>query len=241
MSGIEIDDDAQLLVLTGAGISAESGVATFRDAGGLWEGHRFEDVASPEGFSRDPALVWRFYSLRRRGLDGVEPNAGHRTLVDVERQLGDRYLLITQNVDGLHAKAGSNRMVEMHGNINRTKCSSRCDVVYEDRSSYMDELPACKECGELLRPDVVWFGEAIPRHALEALDEFILRAKKLVFLAIGTSGVVYPAAGIVDIVKRRGGTSWLVNAERPANVSSFDHVEIGPAGTVLPKLFARSS
>ena len=236
---IALTDQTHLLVLTGAGVSAESGVPTFRDAGGLWEGHRFEEVASPEGFSADPTLVWRFYSQRRRGLDGIQPNAAHHALVDVERKLGERFLLITQNVDGLHAAAGSQRMVEMHGNIMRTKCSSCRRAPFEDRTSHVDTLPTCDDCGQLLRPDVVWFGEMIPTRALEVLDTFVLRAKEqLVFLAIGTSGVVYPAAGIVDVVRQHGGTSWLVNAERPANVARFDHVEIGPATQLVPSLFA---
>jgi NAD-dependent deacetylase len=235
---ITLDDDTHLIVLTGAGISAESGVPTFRDANGLWQNHRFEDLASPEGFAANPALVWRFYSQRRRGLDAVKPNAAHRALVEVEQRLGDRYLLVTQNVDGLHAAAGSRRMVEMHGNIMTTKCNGCLRAPFADTASYLDALPPCDECGELLRPAVVWFGEAIPTEALAAIDRFLNRgAKKLVFLAVGTSGVVYPAAGLVDVVKRAGGESWLVNAEAPANVSRFDHVEIGPAGTVLPALF----
>jgi len=233
---IVLDDTTHLLVLTGAGISAESGVPTFRDANGLWNSHRFEDLASPEGFAADPLLVWKFYSQRRRGLDNVKPNAAHHTLVDVEQRLGDRFLLVTQNVDGLHAAAGSRRMVEMHGNIMRTKCSGCRRVPFDDRASH-DALPPCDACGEPLRPDVVWFGEAIPPHALQAIDGFLNRGTNLVFLAVGTSGVVYPAAGLVDVVRRAGGASWLVNAEAPANVSRFDHVEIGPAGTVLPALF----
>ena len=234
---IALDDRTHLLVLTGAGISAESGVPTFRDANGLWQNHRFEDLASPEGFAADPLLVWKFYSQRRRGLDNVEPNAAHRALVGVEQRLGDRFLLVTQNVDGLHAAAGSQRMVEMHGNIMRTKCIACRRAPFADRASHAT-LPPCDECGELLRPDVVWFGEAIPTGALRAIEEFLNRAGNLVFLAVGTSGVVYPAAGIVDVVKRAGGTTWLVNAEPPANHARFDHVEIGPAGTILPALFA---
>jgi NAD-dependent deacetylase len=232
---IRLGDTTHLLVLTGAGISAESGVPTFRDANGLWQNHRFEDLASPEGFAADPLLVWKFYSQRRRGLDSVTPNAAHRALVEVEHQLGDRFLLVTQNVDGLHAAAGSQRIVEMHGNIMRTKCIGCRRAPFADRASH-DTLPPCDECGELLRPDVVWFGEAIPTQALGAIEAF-LRHPDVVFLAVGTSGVVYPAAGIVDVVKRAGGTTWLVNAEPPANASRFDHVKIGPAGTVLPALF----
>src|SRR6187549_1178608 len=130
---IALDADTHLLVLTGAGISAESGVPTFRDANGLWNNHRFEELASPEGFAADPALVWKFYSQRRRGLDDVKPNAAHRALVEVERQLGDRFFLVTQNVDGLHAQAGSQRMVEMHGNIMRTKCIACRRAPFADR------------------------------------------------------------------------------------------------------------
>jgi NAD-dependent deacetylase len=237
---IALDADTHLLVLTGAGISAESGVPTFRDSNGLWNNHRFEELASPEGFAADPVLVWKFYSQRRRGLDDVQPNAAHRALVDVEQQLGDRFFLVTQNVDGLHAQAGSKRMVEMHGNIMRTKCIACPRVPFADRASH-EAPPPCEECGDRLRPDVVWFGEAIPTHALQAIEDFLnRRGKRLVFLAVGTSGVVYPAAGLVDVVKRTGGESWLVNAEAPANASRFDHVEIGPAGTVLPKLFGYS-
>lgn len=233
---IALDDTTHLLVLTGAGISAESGVPTFRDANGLWRNHRFEELASPEGFLANPTLVWEFYSQRRRGLDDVQPNAAHRALVEVEQQLGDRFLLVTQNVDGLHAAAGSQRIVEMHGNIMRTKCIACYRPPFEDRASH-DTAPPCDECGDRLRPDVVWFGEAIPALALHTLDRFLERSTNLVFLAVGTSGVVYPAAAIVDMVRNAGGTSWLVNAERPANVSRFDVVEIGPAGTVLPALF----
>jgi NAD-dependent deacetylase len=233
---IVLDDTTHLLVLTGAGISAESGVPTFRDANGLWRSHRFEQLASPEGFFADPRLVWEFYSQRRRGLDDVKPNAAHRALVEVEQRLGDRFLLVTQNVDGLHAAAGSQRIVEMHGNIMRTKCIGCRRAPFEDRASH-DAAPACDECGDLLRPDVVWFGEAIPRLALHELDQFLEHSTNLVFLAVGTSGLVYPAAAIVDMVRNAGGTSWLVNAEASANASRFDHVEIGPAGTVLPALF----
>ena len=235
---IKLDDETHLLVLTGAGISAESGVPTFRDANGLWRNLRFEDLASFEGFNADPQLVWEFYSQRRRGLDNVKPNAAHRALVDVEKRLGDRFLLVTQNVDGLHAAAGSQRIVEMHGNIMRTKCIGCRRAPFADTTSH-DTLRPCEQCGDLLRPDVVWFGEMIPPSALDAVERFFERpTKRLVFLAVGTSGVVYPAAQFVDVAKRAGGETWLVNAEAPANISRFDHVKIGPAGSVLPSLFA---
>ena len=242
---LAIDPNTYLLVLTGAGISAESGVPTFRDAGGLWEGHAFEEVASPEGFAADPLLVWKFYSQRRAGLVGIEPNAAHRALVEIERQLGDRFLLITQNVDGLHAAAGSQRMVEMHGNIGRSRCTGCDRPAFDDLTAYKDNTaPMCGRCNaagrtSMLRPDVVWFGEAIAAGALERVEAFVATARRgqLRFLAVGTSGVVYPAAALVDVARAAGGKSWLVNAESPANASRFDHVVIGAAGKVLPELF----
>jgi len=240
---IQLDNDSRVLVLTGAGISAESGVPTFRDAGGLWEGHDVTEVASPDGFARDPLLVWRFYSLRRAAMTGIEPNAGHRALVELEARLGDRFLLATQNVDGLHAAAGSQRMVEMHGNLMRTRCSVCQRPPFHDTTAYKEKVaPMCGRCHErgteaLLRPDIVWFGEALSPGALARIEAFVVEAgPRLVFIAIGTSGVVYPAAGLVDAARRVGGTSWLVNLEAPANATSFDHVAIGPAAKLLPAL-----
>jgi NAD-dependent deacetylase len=234
-----------LLVLTGAGISAESGVPTFRDAGGLWEGHDVQQVASPGGFLRDPLLVWRFYSQRRANMTGVGPNAGHRALVEIEQRMGDRFLLVTQNIDGLHGAAGSQRLIELHGNLLTSRCTVCDREPFEDRTAYRDGVApmcgACKRAGKdsLLRPHIVWFGEAIPREALSRIEAFVDAAgAHLRFLAVGTSGLVYPAAGLVDVVRARGGRSWLVNAEPPANASSFDEVAIGSAGALLPQLFA---
>jgi NAD-dependent deacetylase len=242
---LNIDATTHLLVLTGAGISAESGVPTFRDAGGLWEGHAVADVASPEGFARDPLLVWKFYSERRANMTGVEPNAGHRALVDVEAKLGDRFLLVTQNVDGLHTVAGSKRVIEIHGNLMRSRCSVCDRAPFEDRTAYRAGVaPMCGVCqragnDSLLRPDIVWFGESVVAGALPRIEAFVDAAgKNLRFLAVGTSGVVYPAAGLVDVVRSRGGKSWLVNAEASANADSFDHLALGAAGKVLPELFA---
>jgi len=240
-----IDPSTYLLVLTGAGISAESGVPTFRDAGGLWEGNSVTDVASPDGFRVDPLLVWKFYSQRRANMMGVSPNTGHRALVEVERRLGERFLLVTQNIDGLHAAAGSERIIELHGNLMRSRCTVCDREPFEDRTAYREGVaPMCGRCKSaghdaLLRPDIVWFGERIAPAALERLDAFILTAgARLRFLAVGTSGLVYPAAGLVDVVREHGGKSWLVNAEAPANVGRFDEVAIGAAGTLLPQLFA---
>lgn len=240
-----IDDDTWLLVLTGAGVSAESGIPTFRDAGGLWEQHRVEDVASPEGFERDPALVWRFYSQRRAGMGACAPNPGHRALAAVEARLGDRFLLATQNIDGLHTAAGSERVVELHGNLWKTRCS-RCDrAPFDDREAYADgKLPGCGQCharGDfaLLRPHIVWFGEMLDPANMERVETFMRAAAshRFVFLAAGTSGAVYPAAGFVDVARRRGAESWLVNADPPDNASSFHHFVVGPSGKVLPELF----
>jgi NAD-dependent deacetylase len=242
---IAIDSTTHVLVLTGAGISAESGVPTFRDAGGLWEGHDVKDVAAPEGFARDPLLVWRFYSERRAALAGIEPNAAHHALVELEHRLGDRFLLATQNIDGLHAKAGNTRVVEMHGALMRSRCT-RCDrEPFADTSAYRQNVaPFCGKCrargvDALLRPDVVWFGERLAAGALDRIEGFVRDAgQHLVFVAIGTSGLVYPAAGLVDATRQVGGTSWLVNLEAPANVSLFDHVVLGPATREVAALFA---
>jgi NAD-dependent deacetylase len=243
MSTIAIGPRTHVLVLTGAGVSAESGVPTFRDAGGLWEGNRVEDVASPVAFARDPLLVWRFYSRRRAAMTGIEPNAAHRALAALEARLGDRFLLATQNVDGLHAEAGSRRMIELHGNLMTSRCSVCDRAPFEDRQAYRDGVaPVCGRCHAegrtaLLRPHIVWFGEALDPAHLAALDRFVAGAgRDLVFLAIGTSGLVYPAAGLVDATRRAGAISWLVNAEPPANADRFDHVVIGKAGEVLPAL-----
>lgn len=242
---IELGEDTRVLVLTGAGVSAESGISTFRDAGGLWEQQRIEDVASPEGFARDPELVWRFYSLRREQGKTCAPNAGHVALADLARRLGDRFLLATQNVDGLHAKAGSARVVEMHGNLFMSRCT-RCDrAPFPDDQSYRDRaLPLCEHCrarGEraLLRPHIVWFGEMLDPEHMSAIDAFMRSASRgrFVFLAAGTSGVVYPAAGLVDAARRFGASTWLVNLEPPENASRFEHFVRGKSGDVLPNLF----
>jgi NAD-dependent deacetylase len=237
---ISLDAQSWLLVLTGAGVSAESGLPTFRDANGLWEKHRVEDVASPEAFERDPRLVWRFYSERRAGAASCEPNAGHRALVDIERKLGERFLLVTQNVDALHPRAGSRRLLEIHGNLFRTRCS-RCDrTSFKDDRQYLESPPRCDVCGDaLLRPDIVWFGEVLDPEHFHQIDDFLGRAAggKLIFLAAGTSGAVYPAAEMVDLAARAGAETWLVNAEPADNAARFGHFVRGQSAQVLPGLF----
>ena len=232
--------DASLFVLTGAGISAESGIATFRDANGLWEQHRVEDVASPEGFAADPALVWRFYAQRRAQALTVEPNPAHRALAALEERLGDQFFLCTQNVDGLHEAAGSKRVVHMHGELMKTRCSdpSCARAPFVDTRHAFAELPHC-ECGALQRPHIVWFGE-VPFDML-AIRRRVQRAA--VFLCIGTSGVVYPAAGLVGEMQYRRSMgervrTIYVGLEAPANADQFDEVHAGKAGQVLPDLLA---
>jgi len=239
-----IDGDTRLLALTGAGVSAESGVPTFRDAGGLWENHPVEKVATLEGFEADPRLVWRFYSERRRRAKNVLPNPGHAALADAEARLGDRFLLVTQNVDGLHRRAGSIRLVEMHGNLFETSCTRCRREPFPDDLEYLGDAPRCEECAAhgrtgLLRPAVVWFGEALDPMRLHRVSSFVdeARGSRLAFLAVGTSGLVYPAAGMVLQARAAGAEAWLVNTEPPDNVRAFHHFVQGPSGQVLPSLF----
>lgn len=241
---LALDEDTSVLVLTGAGISAESGIPTFRAAGGLWETHPIEQVASPAGFARDPGLVWRFYSERRKKALTCLPNPGHHALRALEERLGDRFLLATQNVDDLHRRAGSERLVEMHGNLFLTRCSSCAWAPFRDLEEHRGpDLPLCPACARtgqrsLLRPHIVWFGEMLDPRDLERIDRFMAAARRLVFLAVGTSGAVWPAAGIVRTARARGATTWLVNAEAAENTEVFHHFVEGRSGLVLPDLLA---
>ena len=243
---LRLGADEHLLVLTGAGVSAESGIPTFRDANGLWESHPVEQVASPEGFAADPELVWRFYSERRVKAGACAPNPGHRALAEAEARLGDRFLLVTQNVDGLHRRAGSRRLVEIHGNLFQSRCSVCDRPPFPDETVYPpDHLPLCEVCARagrrsLLRPHIVWFGELLDEAHLRRIDAFLHDAMghPLVYLAVGTSGIVYPAAGLVFLAKRHHADAWLVNAEPSENLRAFDHFVQGPSGRVLPELLA---
>ncbi len=224
--------DFHILVLTGAGISAESGISTFRDSDGLWEKHRIEDVATPEAFIRDPVLVWKFYKQRYFQALSVLPNAGHYALAELEARLGERFGLITQNVDGLHRKAGNNNLYEMHGSLFGSFCSE-CRAHHQiDSIDLSMDVPLCRKCGEKLRPDIVWFGE-VPYYLYEI--ERLLK-KCDVFMVVGTSGLVYPAAGFVMTAKYFGARIIGVNLERPANSSVIEEFYQGKAGEILPEL-----
>ena len=219
----------RLVVLTGAGISAESGVPTFRDAGGLWEGHRVEDVATPEGFARDPVMVQRFYDARRHAVAQAEPNPAHLALARLERELGDDLLVVTQNIDDLHERAGSQRVVHMHGDLLRARCLT-CGRRVPVAADLVDR-PPCPECGErMLRPDVVWFGE-MP-YDLDLIDEALLASDR--FAAIGTSGAVYPAAGFVMTAAAAGAHTIELNLAPSEITPLFDEVRHGPASVVVP-------
>ncbi len=234
--------------MTGAGVSAESGVPTFRDSNGLWEGHDIEQVATPMGFAEDPKLVWKFYSERRVGVKGVKPNAGHYALTELERKLGDRFQLITQNVDDLHERAGSTRIGKLHGNLLRTKCSKymTCPYAAADDKEYLGELPVCPLCGAVARPDIVWFYESLDPFEFDKFDSFVARTKikaasvpetKLYYIAVGTSGVVAPASHLVYHAASMGAKTYLVNRDETAQESAFDVSIRGLSGEVLPQLF----
>jgi NAD-dependent deacetylase len=228
---LRIERGQRLFVLTGAGISAESGVRTFRDANGLWYEQRIEDVATPEGFARDPKLVWRFYSERRRLLPKVLPNPAHQALADLAKRR--EIFLCTQNVDDLHERAGSSDVVHMHGELLKSRCDSCDRPPFRDAAAYLGEVPRC-ECGGRLRPHVVWFGE-VPfelDRIFAALEECDL------FLTVGSSGAVHPAAGFVSHLRHLGGARCIyLGLERPENAHAFDECRLGKAGELLPKLF----
>ncbi|MFN2239308.1 MAG: NAD-dependent deacetylase [Thermoanaerobaculia bacterium] len=196
---IEQRRPSRVVALTGAGISAESGIPTFRGPGGLWENHRPEELATPGAFARDPLLVWRWYEWRRDLVRRVSPNAAHEALARLERTLAGRgeLTLVTQNVDGLHRRAGSRSILELHGNLFRVRCPGEGTV--EERMDPLGELPPMCSCGSMLRPDVVWFGEMLPPGILEAAMAAVRSADLL--LVIGTSGVVHPAAGLVSLLE----------------------------------------
>ena len=245
---IQVSAEDRVFVLTGAGVSAESGLKTFRDQGGLWEGYRVEDVATPEAWAADAAQVWRFYSERRRGARGAEPNAAHRALAELEEAIGERFFLCTQNVDDLHERAGSRRLVHMHGELFMSRCENspvspavfgpvcgrapfRDEAVYESAEA----IARCA-CGGRIRPHIVWFGE-IPLE-MELVQQEIERST--VMLVVGTSGAVYPAANFVRWAGPRT-RKYYIGPEKPMNAQAFTRLMLGNAGEVLPGLVKAAS
>lgn len=224
-------DARHICVLTGAGISAESGVPTFREAqSGLWEQYDPQDLATPEAFVRDPALVWRWYRWRRELVASAEPNPGHLALARLETLL-PRLTLVTQNVDGLHQRAGNRDAIEFHGNIFVDRCFAEGCVIDTDDT---DEVPTCPGCGAPARPGVVWFGEAIPEAALN--ESYAAAADCDVFLSVGTSSLVYPAAGLTDVAREAGATVVEINPQPTDLADSLTFAIAANAGSVLPEL-----
>jgi len=219
-------------VLTGAGISADSGVPTFRGADGLWRRYRAEDLATPEAFARDPTLVWEWYDWRRELIATKRPNQAHETLAQMEQRF-DRFWLITQNVDGLHRDAGSRKLSEIHGNIWMVRCTA-CGLVTENRDVPISILPLCRTCGGLLRPHIVWFGEALAAEDLQASDRALRTSE--VCLIIGTSGLVYPAAGFASIAKQSGAFVVEINLDPTPQSSLVDVAIQGRAKEIVPLL-----
>lgn len=225
-------ESQRVVVLTGAGISAESGMPTFRGKDGLWRRYRAEELATPEAFARDSKLVWEFYNWRRTLLQPLRPNPAHLALAQLERQI-PQFTLITQNIDDLHRLAGSKNILELHGNIWRVRCT-KCGKITEDRRVPLPELPLCSECQGLLRPDVVWFGESLDpeilRKAYQALDSCQM------MLVIGTSGIVQPAASMGLHAKQAGAYVVEINLEPTPNSRFFDVSLLGKAGELVPRL-----
>lgn len=230
-------DFNSVVVLTGAGISAESGLKTFRDSGGLWEGHSISEVATPEGFARNPELVHTFYNLRRKQLiDEASPNAAHKALAAFEKNYAGDFTLITQNVDNLHEQAGSHNIFHMHGELLKARCLE-CEesVTWSDALNGTTLSPCCNTEGSL-RPDIVWFGE-IPMH-MSKIEQVLEKCD--LFVSIGTSGQVYPAAGFMRLASFAGAKTVELNLESCGRYSQFDHSIYGPATQVVSQFFGQS-
>lgn len=228
----KISSGKRLVVLTGAGISAESEVPTFRGKDGIWQKYKVTDLATPEAFAKDPKLVWEFYNWRRRLISKVTYNPAHKALVALENKI-PQFVLITQNIDDLHRKAGSKNIIELHGNIWWVRCS-RCSFKAEDRRLPIPFPPVCSECGGMLRPNVVWFGEFLDMHVLNNAVKEVEMAETL--LVIGTSAVVQPAASLIGIAKKNGAFLIEINLESTEATSISDISIRGRAGEILPRL-----
>lgn len=230
---LKLTTEDRLFVLTGAGVSAESGLATFRGSGGLWNGYRVEQVATPEAWEADPLLVWQFYSMRRKDAVAAAPNAGHRALARLEEKMGERLFLCTQNVDDLHERGGSQRVHHMHGSLFESRCV-RCERPFIDSNLYesREQLPRCQTCGAAVRPHIVWFGE-VPLQLDRTYREL---DRATVLLVAGTSGSVYPAAGFVHLANQRRIRTVYAGPEAPENADAFDELLLGMATEVLPAI-----
>lgn len=225
-----------MFVLTGAGISAESGLPTFRASDGLWAGHRVEDICTPEALERNPWMVWEFYSKRRADCAKALPNPAHYALAGLEKEIGDRFFLCTQNVDDLHERAGSTRLVHMHGELAKSRCEAECGAApVEDHRVYtsLSEVGRCSACGAQLRPHIVFFGE-MPLEMGRIQREI---ARSTLMVVIGTSGSVYPAANFVHWARDAGARTVYVGPERPLNAEAFTAIVEGKAGEVAEGLF----
>ena len=225
-------ESERVAALTGAGISAESGVPTFRGKDGLWQGFRATDLATPQAFARDPRLVWNFYNWRRELLAPLQPNPAHKALTHLEEKI-PQFSLITQNIDDLHHRAGSKNLVELHGNIWMVRCT-QCHLVSRNEEVPLPELPACKECDELLRPHVVWFGEQLDPTILDKAVAAIRSCDTM--LVIGTSALVQPAASLAIVAKEQGARVVEINLEPTPYSHKLDLVLGGKAGEILPRL-----
>jgi NAD-dependent deacetylase len=225
IEAIRREKPRKVVVLTGAGVSADSGIPTFRDEGGLWRNYRPEDLATPEAFARNPLLVWEWYEWRRSLVRNAEPNAAHRAIASLPDAL-----VVTQNVDGLHHRAGSQNVIELHGNLFRARCVR--EETTRDATNAFDQLPPHCECGALLRPDVVWFGEMLPEGAFAKAGLAVRDADLM--LVIGTSGVVFPAAGLVSL--HQGGLSIEINPQLSANSSACTFAIAARAADATPTI-----
>ena len=235
MSVVTIEKKDRVFVLTGAGISAESGLPTFRAEDGLWAGHKVEEICTPEALEHNPEKVWLFYAGRRADGLKAKPNPAHIALAELEQKIGDRFFLCTQNVDTLHEVAGSKRLVHMHGQLDRARCERECGrPPVEDNTVYksLSEVPHCP-CGGRLRPHIVFFGE-IPLE-MEQIQEEIARATLMI--VVGTSGSVYPAAGFVNWARTNHARTVYIGPEAPLNANLFTQFVQGKAGQVMPGLF----
>jgi NAD-dependent deacetylase len=228
-----------LVVLTGAGTSAESGIPTFRGAGGLWRNYSPEELATPEAFARNPRLVWEWYDWRRQVIYKAQPNAAHRALVELEQHIaalppgGGSFTLATQNVDGLHDRAGSREVLKLHGDIWLVRCTA-CGALERNEDVPLKELPPRCRCGGVLRPGVAWFGEGLPMAEWERASQASARAQ--VMIVVGTSALVYPAAGLAELARAAGAKLAIINLESTPLDAAADWVLSGKAGEILPRL-----